>query len=435
MNHIKQTHAFNKRDYTYSGATSESIVGLFPDINTFILPKSIARDITQLLRYKKAYGTISNDHREAIELCLYFVSNLTSTIFREDDNYWKALHSDILRSQNKNYKRVVELLKANNIIEVYEVNGEEVYTRNVKSKQYKLGDKYIKRLTSTYIIESRTIINIKSGLFYKTLNDTRNNPICDNLITIYPQITLPTVKQIKTEAKKLIKAGHTTNKGKILTVMNKHKRSYWKDAKNRSFVEESIELFDYLTSRGLMLPAPGSWESGGRVVDSFTLMPSWIRKMIKINGEQLVEADYSCLHPNIAETLYGGSRRHINHDIVSEYLGIDRKTAKIEHLSFFNKRWCQMQKSDLFKYYMDNEPLMMENIKQEKYNTSYKRTSQRLFKTEVGIMTEAIKELNENGVNAIYVYDALYVQPEFEEITKFIMNKVIVNNNINTKVG
>jgi hypothetical protein len=368
-------------------------------------------------------------------MSLYFISNLTSTVFREDGNYWKALHSDILRKQNRKYRRVVEILKANNIIEVYEVNGEEIYTRNVKSKQYKLNDKYIKRATTTHVIKTRAIINNKSTLFYETFNEARNNPICDNLIKMYPHITLPTIKQIKTEAKKLIKAGYTTNKGKILTMKNKHKRDYWKDVNNRSFVEESIELFDYLTSRGLMLPAPGSWESGHRVVDSFTLMPSWIRKMITVDGKKLVEADFTCLHPNIAETLYGGSRKHVNHDIVSEYLGIDRTVAKIEHLSFFNKRWTQMEKSPLFDYYMEEEPVMMKNIKEEKYNTSYKRTSQRLFSTEVGVMTEAVKELNENGVYAIYVYDALYVLPQDEEITQYIMNKVITDNNINTKVG
>jgi hypothetical protein len=94
-----------------------------------------------------------------------------------------------------------------------------------------------------------------------------------------------------------------------------------------------------------------------------------------------------------------------------------------------------MEKSPLFDYYMEEEPVMMKNIKEEKYNTSYKRTSQRLFTTEVGVMTEAVKELNENGVYAIYVYDALYVLPQDEEITEYIMNKVITDNNINTKVG
>ena len=288
--------------------------------------------------------------------------------------------------------------------------------------------------TSVHSISSKNIIAKKNTRFYLTLQESLEDPICNNLINIYPSISIPSESQIKQEAKKLIKSGFQTNKGKILTMRNGHKDSYWKDSSNRSFVEDSIKLFNYLTERGFMIPSSGSSKSGGRVVDSFTLMPSWIRKMITINGNRLVESDYSTLHPNIAKAIYGGSDSNISHDIVSDYLKIDRKVAKIEHLSFFNKRWSHMEKSPLFKYYNENEETMMNNIKKEKFTTSYKETSKRLFKTEVSIMSKVIKELNENGVYALYVYDALYVEPQDVEITTYIMNTVAKEFKVNTTV-
>lgn len=438
---MKPTHQFIKDEYTYTGVTTEAIIGLFPDISTFVLPIAIVRDVEHLLRYKKSYSIISNNQTEAIEKCLYFLSNLTSTVFREDNNYWKSLHSKILDEQLRNnkdntyiYRKIVKFLNNNNIIEIKSIEGVETYQVGEKTKQYKLNDKYIRRRVMTYNIKSKSIINIKTKIFYKTFNESLKNPICNNLIQLYPYINIPTDKEIIIEAKRLIKEGYKTKKGKILTMKNKNDKSKWKDSDNRSFVEESLELFNYLTSRGFMVPSPGSVESGGRIVDSFSLMPSWIRKMITVNGNKLIEADYSTLHPNITKKIYNGTYTHINHDIVAKELGIDRQIAKIEHLSFFNKRWSQMEKSPLFKYYMVNEPNMMADIRNEKENFGYKMTSKRLFTAEVELMTEVVIKLNSVGINALYVYDALYVEPKDIEITTKIMNECAINNNINTTV-
>lgn len=434
MKQLKSTHQFSKEAYTHLDNPSETILGLFPDINTLTLPTLVTRDIQRLLSSKITYSTICNNQTEAIEKCLYFISNLTSTLFTEDGNYWKKLNYKILSSQDKSYLKVKKFLINNNIIEVKKVNGIELYEIKKESKQYKLNNKYLKRAVTTYNIKTASIITIKNTLFYETYNQARNNPICDNLLQIYPKLVIPTEKEIKDEAKKLIKEGYITNKGKILTMKNKHKKEYWKDADNRSFVEDTIDIFKYLTGRGFMLPAPGSWKSGGRVVDSFSLMPSWVRNMITVNGKRLVQADYTCLHPNIASTIYGGTKTHINHDVVANALNIDRMVAKIEHLSFFNKRWSQMENSPLLKYYLDNEPKMMEKIKHNKTNESYKKTSKDLFEAEVTLMSETIIRLNREKIYALYVYDAWYVQPKDLQTTITIMNQVAKDFNINTKV-
>jgi len=418
----------------------EKLSGIFPDINTFTLPSGIARDVSTLLRYKKNYSIISTDRTLAIEKCLYLISNLTSTIFQE--NKWKPLSSTILHTQMKEsndntytYKKILSFLIENNIIDIMTKDGKEIYQSGIKSKQYRLNPKYDTINTKVFLITSASIITKRNKRFYITLNDALNNPICNNLVNIYPSITLPTEREILKEAKRLIKSKHKTNKGKVLTIRNSKPKSFWESDKiKRSFVEDNIKLFNFLTSRGFMIPTAGTIKSGGRIVDSFTLMPSWIRKMITINGQRLTECDYSTLHPNIAKTIFGGSESNVSHDDVSNYLGIERSVAKIEHLSFFNKQWSDMERSPLFKYYIETELEMMKNIRKDKIRNSYKITSQRLFTVEVDVMTEVVKELNRMNINALYVYDALYVEPQFDNIAKEVMNKIAKINKINTTV-
>ena len=422
-------------NYTYNQEDLEKISGLFPNINSLILPISIERDVKEILRYKKNYTLISDDKTLAIEKTLYFLSNLTSTLFTESK--WKTLSSTILHEQTKDrgdntyiYTAIRQLLIDKNII-----SHNESYQSDVNCMGYRLKDKYLKTMkTSAFLITSKSIISKKNTRFYQTLSTAMYNPICANLIKLYPSIVLPTEKEIKIEAKKLIKENYKTNKGKVLTLRNSHSDDYFKDSNKRSFVEDSIKLFNYLTENGFMIPSEGSEKSGGRIVDSFTLMPSFIRKMITINGERLVEADYSCLHPNIAKTLYNGTTDNISHDTVANYLNIDRQTAKIEHLSYFNKHWNQMEKSSLHKFYMDNEERMMDTIKAEKASKGYKETSKQLFKTEVELMSDVVIRLNDKGINVLYVYDALYCEPKHQEIVTEVMNTVAKESGINTAV-
>lgn len=231
-----------------------------------------------------------------------------------------------------------------------------------------------------------------------------------------------------------MKEGHTTKRGKILTMRNKHKNEYWKDAENRSFVEDNIKLFEFLTGRGFMIPTEGDIISGGRVVDSFTLMPAWIREQITVDGKKLYECDYTALHPNIAIHLYNGTESYISHQKMAKKASIDVSEVKIEHLSFFNKTWKGMQKSPIFKFYNENQPIMMENIRTDKRENGYKVTSRKMFKTEVEIMTDVITNLNGQGIEVLYVYDALLCEEKDREIVINAMNKIILEHGVKTSV-
>jgi len=206
---------------------------------------------------------------------------------------------------------------------------------------------------------------------------------------------------------------------------NKHKNHYWNDWQNRSFIEDNIKLFEFLTSRGFMIPSAGDDKSGRRVVDSFTLMPSWIREQITIDGIKLTECDYVALHPNIAVKLYGGKKSYITHHNVN---------VKLEHLSFFNKTWKGMQKSTLYKHYQETEPVMLENIRMDKKEHGYKITSKRMFEAEVNIMTDVITNLNAKGINVLYVYDALLCEEKDKAVVVETMNRIILEHGVKTKV-
>jgi hypothetical protein len=293
---------------------------------------------------------------------------------------------------------------------------------------------YLKAGLEEYIIKDSTIVLNQNRLFYEQLNEAMEHPICSNLIKMYPKIELPTPEELLAIGKRLVKEGHRTKKGKILTVRNKHPYDYWKDVTNRSFVEDNIKLFEFLTNRGFMIPGVGDEKSGGRVVDSFTLMPAWIREQITVDGVKLAECDYTALHPNIAIKLYDGTQTYLTHQNVAERTGIDIKSIKIEHLSFFNKQWLAMLKSPLFAFYSNQEPDMLSRIYNDKKEHGYKVTSAKMFSVEVAIMTDVIKHLSTIGINVLYVYDALLCEEKDKAIVVETMNRIILEHGVYTCV-
>jgi hypothetical protein len=390
---------------------------------------------------KSLLKAIHPDIEVAKELCLLFLTQLNSTYFdilnNEDSDGWKALKAEYLRElisfDPMAYKHITKALEyplAKGAI----LECDHIKIEGVKSFHYRLGENYINKGIKLHELKT----NEAKALFFKhqfrILSDSNQNPICKNIIKMYAGLTLPTKEQIIKEAKRLIKLDFKTKKGKKLTFLNKHPKSYYKHSKQISFVEVGIEIFEYLTSNGLMVPKVGSEDSGGRVVDSMTLMPSWIRNLIKWNGKRLHECDYSALHPNIAISLYGGQSKHLKHGDLANELGLDIKQIKVEHLSFFNKTTHQMKESPLFDYYQSNEPSMLRNIITEKHSTEHKHriTSLRMFAKEVEIMTEVIAILNADGIYVLYVYDALLCTPKDTKRVLEVMDRVALKHGVFT---
>jgi hypothetical protein len=408
----------------------------FPNVNSLLIPKKSEYNLRKYVP-KGMLRAIDSDVDVAVEKCLVFLSNLCSTYYTDDK--WKSLNATILHQQTKSkdntyiYTRIIDVLKHGTSKGAFiEVN--DSYLEREYCKKYCLTDAYLKAGLVEYIIKDSGIILNQNRLFYEQLNEAMENPICSNLIKMYPKIELPTTKELLVIGKRLTKDGHRTKKGKILTMRNNHSKEYWKDSDNRSFVEDNIKLFEFLTNRGFMIPSVGDEKSGGRVVDSFTLMPAWIREQITVDGTKLAECDYTALHPNIAIKLYDGKLTYLTHQNVAERTGIDVKSIKTEHLSFFNKQWLAMLKSPLFKFYSSQEPDMLSRIYNDKKEHGYKVTSAKMFSVEVAIMTDVVKHLNALGINVLYVYDALLCEEKNKAIVVETMNRIILEHDVYTCV-
>ena len=416
----------------------------FQNATTINIPQNIKRHIER--KIPKSYlNKIDKNKKYAVENCLLFSSNLTSTLFSEDR--WKSLSSKILSEQFKkgkdntfNYTHIIEALKFNSettdaIIQTKKNNlGNDTYQEGITCKLYSFTDTFYNNSLVKYTITNPGIIAKRNKFIYGQIAKATDNIIATNLLKLYPRITLPTESELKIEANRLIKINHRTKKGKLLAKLNNHTKEYFKDTSKRSFVEENIKAFKFLTDISFMIPIIGNYKSGGRVFDSFSLMPSWIRKSVKIDNEPIVEVDFKALHPNIAMSIYGGSKKFLTHQQVAEESGIAIKRVKIQHLSFFNETLMGMKWSPLYKYYQKTEPLLLKNIEYEKKSSeyNYRITSMRMFAKEVEIMTECIRRLNEIGIYVGYIYDALFCKESEREIVKKIMNEVVVELGVYT---
>jgi hypothetical protein len=406
----------------------------FPNVNSILIPKKAQYNLRKHVS-KPMLRTIDTNIDIAVEKCLVFLYNLASTYYTDDK--WKSLSSKILHQQSRNadnnyiYTKIIDVLTTGTSTGAFiEVDGS--YQVGTQSKKFRLTETYLKAGLIEYIIKDVGIITNRNKLYYQQLHEAFQNPICSNLIAMYPKIDLPTSEELLYIGKQLVKEGRTTKKGKILTIRNKHINDYWKDVDNRSFVEDNIKLFEFLTGRGFMIPSAGDINNGGRVVDSFTLMPAWIREQITVDGKKLIECDFICLHPNLAVKLYDGKTSFLTHERVAKQAGIDLKKVKKLHLSFFNMKWDDMRKSALFGCYSINEPDMLAKIYRDKSEHGHKITSQKMFGVEVAIMTDVIKYLNDKSIYVLYVYDALLCEEKDFNLVAKTMNRIILEYDIKT---
>jgi hypothetical protein len=408
--------------------------------NTIKIPSKIEYVLRKYVS-RKLLRDIHQDEDVAIELCLLFASQLTSTYFRflEDPEYkgWKSLRAEYLRDflslNPRTYKKVITALEMPTSKGVI-IECDHKPILGKKNHYYRLGEAYIGKGIKSYKLKTSIAQKLLNKSFMRIHSKSETNPIIKNLLEFYNRIQLPSIEQIDREADRLIKLNYSTKKKKILKRLGKHSKKSFGSPEKYSFVEDSIKVFKYLTENGILFPEIGSVKNGGRIIDSLALMPSWIRRMIKIKGKLHVEADYSCMHPNLAINLYGGSKEYLTHGDLGLAMDTNVDVIKVEHLSFFNKEVWQMKQSPLYKYYEDKEPRMLKNIIAEKYNSEFKHniTSRRLFTKEVEIMTIVINNLNKEGIYVGYVYDAVFCHPDDANRVKEVMDEVILKFGIKT---
>jgi len=433
----------------FEGFSNSTVALFFVQDNTVKIP---AKSYRFLQRHTpgELLTDIHPDKAVAIEMCLFFLNALADTYYvsisesttdTEKLNGWKRLTAEYLNEMfDYQYKTRTAVLRA---LEYKGRNGSIVecnhkYSYGSYSFGYRLGKNYFGNGIVKHKVKT-TLVKTKVENYYReSLIRALQNPICKNLIRAYKGITLPTLKEVQERAKKLISENFITNKGRRLKSLNRHTKEYYKKTEGITWAEDSIEIFKYLTEDGYMIPKAGDEKSGGRVYDTFTLMPSWIRDMVKMDDQPIHKIDFSALHPNICANLYGGVTQYITHAKIAEEAGIPIKDVKTEHLSFFNKTWEQMTNSPLFNYYWQKEPKMMDNIRWDKYDNEleqgekHKNTSRKMFKKEVEIMTECIKRLNESEIYVGYIYDALFCSGNYSGVVKQVMDEVSLDFGVKT---
>lgn len=402
------------------------------DASLLKVPAKANRTIERFVS-RSALRKIHPDPDVARELCLIFLSNLSSTFH---SGRWKRLYSVILRRQvsftdDSTYVRIVEVLKdgtpkLGSILHVIKD------ARKGKSYEYALGDAYYGKGIVPYTLKTEHAVNLRNREHYRLYAEASDNPIARNLFRIYSVVRPPLKEEIHAEAKKLISMNFKSKKGKELTYLHRHDKGRWERPEERMFVEDCLDIYEICTGGGFLMPIVTDEKAGGRVVDSFTLMPGWIRNMTTVNGERLVEVDYAALHPNLAVAVYGGNAKYITHRGLAEKAGVDPGAVKKEHLSFFNKRWKDLVKSPVFDFYCETEPELMDAMWRDKHDKGHKSTSRKLFALEVTLMTNVITQLNSEGIFVLYIYDAVMCEPRHKARVVAVMNDAAVEMGIYT---
>ena len=405
------------------------------------IPTKVERILNDRIS-KKRMEQIHPDVKVAIELTLLLLSNLSNAFYSSTNDGWKSLKAEYMRDQvsftyANTYRKILDLLiegTSNGPI----INVQKGYVIGQKTRRYRLSDAYRNKGVVPYHLTTDMAVKLRKRAFFNALKSAISNPIALNCISSYEQMELPSVDEVMAHGRTLAKEGYRNKKGLILTFQGKHSKTEFKNPEERVWLEEQVELYDRLTTEGLLVPRVADGRGGGRVVDSFTLMPAWIRSMVKMNGKTIEEYDYSCLHPNLASQIFGGTGQAITHQQIADYLQIDIVKAKVANLSFFNSPLPQMMNSVLWAYYSDNEPEMIKNLLAHRdasglpTSEKHKATSQIMFETEVKLMTEVINRLNDKGIYTMYLYDALSAPAKNKTTIVDIMNQVAIDSGIAT---
>ena len=324
-----------------------------PQINQHLIPDKNNLEIFIPVKTHKSIKFINKDLISAIlknykqedklvayELCVYILS-----FFRENqmnkEIVAKNLNFEILNkllrplsikvANGLNYKKAIfdaltigtEQKGAFLTCDNHAIEGKKSFT-------YTLSPIYAGKGFRKYKVQTEYVKDLINRNIFELVEKTTKNDIIKNIYNFYKIIELPTREELLIKGKDLVNNKFITKSGKKLTMRNKHSDKYFeKDIDARSFVEDNIDTYQLLIDPSYIVPVEGTDNSGGRIIDAITLMPSWIRSEITTKlGEKLVELDFKCLHPNIAMSLYGGDSKFITHDKIAEKTGISRKIVK-----------------------------------------------------------------------------------------------------------
>jgi hypothetical protein len=440
---------FDKKSVTLQRQFEER----FP--TTIRVPKKIERN-TMYLKLAKAKRLTKLSEDEIIDGIMLATSILPfydlENDYKDQTKFKNVSRKYFITLFGNNYKSVIDsLIKGTNTGPVIECDNHYIKANPIlnitgKSLGYALTYTYRNKGWTIYELKTQRGRDIYFKLNLGRISQMYTNPIVNRIVETYASVELPTAKDLKTYGKELIKKGHRTNKGKFLVSLNGKKKEdrlpqvikkYSKIVDNPEFswLEENIEDFKYLTQPSFFIPNETEDNNGRRVVDSIALMSSWIRKLIKIDGQPIREYDYKALHANIALKEYGSEEEcnllqgdvYTNimnaytsdvkrDDIKQEFLvlinlPVDRKQQKNK-----NKSKTIMQDLPLHDILLEVAPVFIKNLYEAKLD-NYKAPSEKLLGIETIMQEVTCIEMKKQNIKGLYCYDAMYgVDSKIEEI-------------------
>lgn len=402
------------------------------------VPTSVVGPIRRISA--KKLKTVHENVDISREVLFLIMTNLTSTYTsyeksdrgsREEAGF-KRLNSQILSSETRvgskyPYAKGLKLLQEEGIIEM----GLDYSVSQKRSREFRIAPKYfnfkVSKVKPTQEFSKRVLSRKErefSGSFI-------GSDIATEFLRNRDRVTLPSEKETEEILLEAVKNDFRNRDGKKLKKRGKNRRELCGEF---VYLEDYLNMY-YIYKECFTIPKITGERAGNRVITPLNMLPKVIREHVKIDGEKIVGLDFICLHPNEVTAIYRGIGDMVTHDKVSEYLGISREQAKIEHLSFFNKEWDKMYISPLFKYYIDKDPIMMERVFEDKRKNGYRSTSRKMFSLETQLMEEITRRFRELGIVGIYVFDAMYVKESVAKEAEKIMNEVAKSFGINTKIG
>jgi len=286
----------------------------------------------------------------------------------------------------------------------------------------------------------------------------------NNQTTIMPRIQLPTIEEVKAKAimmdegnEMIMASYHGKRKKKFARYVahfhrGKKSLKYYLKNETRKFNYRLLDL-DIAEFHDLLLSGiyrqPSTTDNCARIYyDLSGGIAKWIRKLVKIDGQPVVEVDYTALHPNIIYLAFAHEKNvpqterdlflatfsgdvHGNlvrliygNDLSNEEYDEKRSEIKIENLSYWNDKMGAWESYSIHQHIIRLFPKIMEYVQKSKFSTgkAHAETANILFSIETQLMQHNAQVLRSHDIPFIYAYDALWVSEKAKDQVKEIMN-------------
>lgn len=398
---------------------------------------------------------------------LQMVSIISNNYYKDGDKIqdYKNIYSSTFKTISRDhYSKLLKSLmngtkKFGSIIECDNSYCNDINEKYKKAKGYKLSDKY--RVRKTKLINYHEPKTINSQLDVKgSLEAIRTNFICRSLIETYPRVKLPTPKEVEQRALELNSVEYNKTYKKVLVFEKdycKHNniklskfQKHTKD-KNISSLNRDVNWYKSQYLKGFTVPKI-SKNGYYRVSDLITRLPKWIRHMLEIDGEELVELDFTALHPNLFKKL---CYKHMDEDEfllfesfldgdiyenIASTLDCERDEIKKSFLKYLNIKEYAMKYNKVDVFVKEYLPTMFKIISSMKTATqfdtdeSHKGVCWFLMRNEVKLLEICMKKLHQVEIPCLQVYDAVLIPKSKTDEAFEIMNNTCSELGLNTRV-